>query len=149
MSRFLSIRFSSTYFVLTRLLTYGTLGLTVQNRVNNFNTEVERLPEVSYNLSNQALGSSGFFLKNTSSYVNLVKKFARPSDVNLETRRLDTQSEVSYPMKIAFLEFKPFVGGEHTFYSRTINPEGGSSNHSVRPPRRRRRRLRRRNPRSP
>lgn len=111
----------STYFVMTRLLTYGTLGLTVQSRVNRFNTEVERLPEVSYNLSNQALGNSGFFFKNTSSYVNLVKKFAAPSETNLETKRVDTQNELSYPMKIAFLEFKPYVGGQHTYYSRTIN----------------------------
>ena len=117
----------STYFVLTRLLTYGTLGLTVQNRVNRFNTEVERLPELSYNLSNQALGSSGFFFKNTSSFVNLVKKFASPSSVNLETRRLDTQNELSYPMKIAFFELKPYVGAEHTYYSRAINPEDFNS----------------------
>ncbi len=116
-----------TYFVLTRLLPYGTLGLNVQKRVNPFNTEVERLPEISYNLSNQALGNTGFFFKNTSSYVNLVKKFANPSSVNLETDRLDTQNEISYPMKIAFLEFKPYVGGQHTYYSRTINREDFNS----------------------
>ncbi|MBP6343431.1 MAG: LPS-assembly protein LptD [Candidatus Omnitrophica bacterium] len=112
-----------SYFVLTRLLTYGTLGLTIQPRVNNFNTEVERLPELTYNLSNQALGSTGLFFKNTSSYVNLTKKFATPSSINLHTDRLDTQNEISYPMKIAFFELKPFVGGQHTFYSRTINKE--------------------------
>ncbi|MBL8012912.1 MAG: LPS assembly protein LptD, partial [Candidatus Omnitrophica bacterium] len=117
----------STYFVLTRLLKYGTLGLTVQKRVNTFSTEVERLPELTYNLSTQALGSSGFFYKNTSSFVNLTKKFASPSAVNLETQRLDTQHELSYPMKIAFFEFKPYVGGEQTYYSRMINREDYNS----------------------
>lgn len=116
-----------SFFVLTRLLKYGTLGLTVQTRVNRFNTEVERLPELSYNLSNQALGTTGLFFKNTSSYVNLVKKFASPSEINLETKRVDTQNELSYPMKIAFLEFKPYVAGQQTYYSRTINREDYNS----------------------
>lgn len=116
-----------TYLTVTRALPLGTLGLVVQNRVNKFNAEVERLPELNYNLSNQAIGSTGLYLKNNSSYVNLTKKEAYPSLVNLETKRLDTQNEISYPMKVAFVEVKPFVGGESTYYSRTTNPENYNS----------------------
>jgi hypothetical protein len=112
-----------TYFSLTRVLPAGTLGFNTQFRVNRYNTEIERLPEVSYNLSNQPIGQSGFFFRNSTLYSNLVKKFAVPSEVNLETKRLDTQNEISYPTKVGFVEFRPFVGGQNTYYSRTISHE--------------------------
>src|SRR6185436_9685597 len=44
-----------------------------------------------------------------------------PSEINLATKRLDTQNEISYPTKLGFVEFRPFVGGQNTYYSRTIN----------------------------
>jgi len=116
-----------TYLSVTRALPLGTLGLNVQTRANTFNTEVERLPEVSYNLTNAQIGESGFFFKDASLYSHLVKKFANPSEVNLETNRLDTQNEISYPTKLGFVEFRPFVGGESTYYSRAINPDDNNS----------------------
>jgi LPS-assembly protein len=116
-----------TYFVMTRVLPAGTLGLNTQVRVNRFTTEVEHLPELSYNLSNQPIGESGFFFKNSTLYSNLVKKFAAPSEVNLETKRLDTQNEISYPTKLGFVEFRPFVGGQNTYYSRTVAREDYNS----------------------
>ncbi len=117
----------TTYFSLTRVLPLGVLGLNAQARVNRFNTEVERLPEVSYNLTNQPIGQTGFFYKNSTVYSNLVKKFAAPNEVNLETNRLDTQNEISYPTKLGFVEFRPFVGTQHTYYSRTVSRDDYNS----------------------
>jgi lipopolysaccharide assembly outer membrane protein LptD (OstA) len=112
-----------TYFSMTRVLPLGTLGMNVQARVNRYNTEVEHLPEVSYNLTNAQIGQSGFFYKNASLYSNLVKKFAIPTEVNLHTQRFDTQNEISYPTKVGFVEFRPFVGTQHTYYSRAVSTE--------------------------
>ena len=33
--------------------------------------------------------------------------------------RVDTDNQMSYPMKIGFIEFTPFVGGRNTYYSKT------------------------------
>jgi hypothetical protein len=117
----------ATYLSVTRALPLGTLGLNTRARVNSFNDEVEHLPEVSYNLTNQPIGQSGFFFRNSTLYSNLVKKFAAPSEVNLETRRFDTQNEISYPTKLGFVEFRPFVGGENTYYSRAISKDDYNS----------------------
>ncbi len=108
-----------TYVLLTRVFPSGTLGFRAEGRVNRFVSAVERLPEVSYSLTERALGRTGLFLRNTSAFADLVKKEASPSGVRAKTMRFDTDTTVSYPMKIGFIEVKPFVGGRETYYSRT------------------------------
>lgn len=116
----------TTYFLLTRNLPMGTLTYRVDaSRVNPALRGVERLPEVQYQLSGQRIGETNFYLKSTDTYSNLVNK---PGDVGptMKTQRLDLNNEISYPKKVAFLELRPWVGGEHTYYSRTIDPNQSS-----------------------
>lgn len=77
------------------------------------------MPELRFDLANQEILDSGFYLKNTTMYSNLVEKTAAPSEVRQKTDRTDVDTEISYPMKISFLEFNPFIGSEHTHYTRT------------------------------
>ncbi|MFT5387829.1 MAG: hypothetical protein ACI9E5_000964, partial [Candidatus Omnitrophota bacterium] len=61
------------------------------------------------------------YLKNTTTYSNLIKKSASPSSGDQKTFRIDTDSEISYPTKIGFIEFKPFVGGRFQHYSSALD----------------------------
>ncbi len=109
----------STYFLLTRNLPKGALTFNVQvNRINPILRGVERLPEIQYQLSGQQIGNTNFYLKTTDTFSNLQNM---PQNVgpDMKTMRVDTNNEISYPMKVAFIEMRPWVGGEHTYYSRT------------------------------
>ena len=114
---------ANTFFLLTRTLPSGTLSFRTDARVNRFTSAVERLPEVRYDLSNKALWGTGLYLKNRTSYSNLTRKVASPSETRQNTMRVDSDSELSYPMKVGFLEMTPFVGGRNTYYSKANDPE--------------------------
>ncbi len=112
-----------TFFLLTKNLTAGVMSFRTDKRVNRFEGLVERLPELRYDLSSQKIGETNFYARNTTVYSNLSSKQASPTEVRLETMRLDTDNELSYPMKVGIFEMRPFVGGEHTYYSKTKDPE--------------------------
>lgn len=110
-----------TYAMVTHTTPKTTTSLRVDKRVNRFQSNVvERLPEVSFSLSNTELGDTGFYFKSTNTASNLVKKDASPSDNRNRTLRLDTDNELSRPFKAAFLELRPYVGTQETYYSRTL-----------------------------
>jgi len=121
----------STYFLLTRTLPLGILSARTDVRINRFTSSVERLPEIRYDLTNTELGDSGVYFKNRTAFSSLVKKPAAPSDVKDKTLRFDTDNELSYPMKISFIDFKPFVGGRKTYYTDTKDSEKKDSLRSI------------------
>jgi len=112
-----------TFFILTKGLDQGTLSFRTDARVNRFDSTVERLPELQYDLPSYQFGESNFYFQNKSSIANLSLKDPSPSEVHRDTMRIDTDNELSYPMKVGIVEFKPFVGGRNTFYSKTKDPE--------------------------
>lgn len=111
--------FPDTFFLLTHSLPKGTMSLRSDVRVNRFVSDVERLPELRYDLNNTEINDTGFYFKNISSFVSLVKKDASPSEVRTSTKRVDSDYEVSYPEKVGIFEVKPYVGARETFYTRT------------------------------
>ena len=119
----------STYFLLTRNLSTGTLSFRTDARVNRFTSVVERLPEISYTLPNRELGDTGFYFKDTATYSNLTLKPSSPSEDAIKTMRVDSENELSYPFKVGFVEMKPYVGGRQTYYSRAKDPD---DYHSIR-----------------
>ncbi|HRZ40255.1 MAG TPA: LPS assembly protein LptD [Candidatus Omnitrophota bacterium] len=112
-----------SYVVASRAMSYGTLAARADYRVNQFVSTVERLPEVKYSLPSAEILDSGFYFKNSSSYSNLVKQEANPSDNDRRTQRVDFSNELSRPWKIGFIETRPFVGTRQTYYSRAVNPD--------------------------
>ncbi len=111
-----------TFFVLTHALPSGILSFRNDVRVNRFVGAVDRLPEIGYDVTNQQLGETGVYLRNKTTYSNLVSRDISPTELRRKTMRLDTDNELSYPMKVGFVEFRPFVGGRETYYSRTKEP---------------------------
>ncbi len=111
----------NTYFLLTRVLPKGTLSFNIDaSRVNRYARGVERLPEVRYELGDTEIGNTGFYGQTTNTLSNLTHKIANPES-HKKTLRFDTNNRISYPTKISFVEFKPYVGGQNTFYSRTAD----------------------------
>lgn len=112
----------ASFFLLTRNLNNGTVSFRTDARVNRFTSIVERLPELRYDITSQELGASGIYLRSQSSFANLSRKNASPTEVRKETMRIDSDNQLSYPFKVAFLEINPYVGGRQTYYSKTIDP---------------------------
>ncbi len=110
-----------TFFYINRALPAGNLSLRVDHRVNRFVQAIDRTPEVTYSLAGQPIGSSGFYLKTEDSISNLVNRQASPTEDRRKTLRADSNNEVSYPTHIGFVQFTPMVGGQTTYYSRTID----------------------------
>ncbi|MBI3601311.1 MAG: LPS assembly protein LptD [Candidatus Omnitrophica bacterium] len=107
----------NTYFLLTRNLPKGALSFRIDaSRVNPALQGVDHFPEIRYDLGGQQLGHTNFYLNTTDTFSNIQNQ---QPDNHMKTMRMDVNNEISYPKKIAFIEFRPFVGGEHTYYSRT------------------------------
>jgi hypothetical protein len=95
-------------------------------RVNKFNTETERLPEVRFDLKDQKLYDTPFYFKTDTSFTNLSAKTADNSSEN-DVVRFDTFNRISSPFRVAdFLSISPFIGERNTFYSKDLN--GGNEN---------------------
>ena len=109
----------NSYALITHAMPHGTLSGRADYRVNRFMSTVERLPEISYNLPNFEIFDSNIYWENKTTYSNLQRKNAGQADTAAQTTRVDFNNEFSYPMKIGFVEARPFVGGRHTYYSRT------------------------------
>jgi lipopolysaccharide assembly outer membrane protein LptD (OstA) len=107
-----------TFFLLTRVLPKGMMTLRSDIRVNRFEERINRLPEVQYTLPGTEIMDSGFYLSSESKLANLFLKKASPVDFGQKTVRFNTDNEIAYPAKIAFLEFRPFIGMENTYYDR-------------------------------
>ncbi|MCB9771406.1 MAG: LPS assembly protein LptD [Candidatus Omnitrophica bacterium] len=118
-----------TYFLLSRgFSSAGTLSLRSDVRVNRFTSAIDRLPEINYLLPGTRIFDSGFYWKNNTTYSNLAKLEPSPSVNRYETMRLTTDNQISYPFKVMrFLELRPFVGGEETFYTKTLSKEDNNT----------------------
>ena len=117
----------ATYVLLTHSTSATTSSLRFDRRVNRDQAMVERLPEASFSLSNQELGTSGFYFKSTNTASSLVYKDPAPSDNQKRTLRLDTDNDLSHPFKVAFLEVNPHVGTEQTYYWRALEMKDNNS----------------------
>ncbi|MFP4473755.1 MAG: LPS-assembly protein LptD [Candidatus Omnitrophota bacterium] len=109
-----------TYALLIRNLDYGTASARMDYRANRFESKVERLPELSYNLPSKEIFDTNVYLQNKTTFSNLFKEAPSPADTVANTRRVDADNILSYPAKVSFLDVRPFVGTEHTYYSRTL-----------------------------
>lgn len=113
----------STYFLLTRTLPVGLLTFRIDHRVNRFEAAVDRTPEINYTVASLPLGESGFYLQSTNTFSNLVARQPSPTEDRRKTMRFDTDNEISYPTRISFVQFTPWVGGHETYYSRSNDPD--------------------------
>ncbi len=113
-----------------------TASLQLNDRLNDFYDNVNRLPEGRLDVNRQELGDSGLYYESHSSGGELQRVFPRGDtnflsnlgisgvQSNYNAFRFDTAHAVFYPTRnFGFLTFTPSVGYEGTFYSQTYNTE--------------------------
>jgi lipopolysaccharide assembly outer membrane protein LptD (OstA) len=114
-----------TYALFHHAFNYSSLDLLLQMRTNHwFNDQVEKKPEINYNLPSLQLGESPFYFDDSSQLGTYNKKGDAMGN-DLTYTRLDTTNRVSLPMKIGFVQFKPFVSSRQTFYDQGANGQAG------------------------
>ena len=113
-----------SYALFHHAFNYSSLDLLLQMRTNHWFDQIEKKPEINYNLPSLQLGESPLYFENISQLGNYNKKGTTLGD-DLTVTRLDTTNKVSLPMKIAFIQFKPFVSSRQTFYDKGANDQNG------------------------
>ncbi len=99
---------------------YSSIDILAQKRVNHWFNQLEKLPEIKYTLPSAEIGETGFYFDNSSVLTNFNKKAATApvSPEEVKVTRLDTSSKLSYPTKLFFLEFTPFLKDRQVFYDK-------------------------------
>jgi len=95
----------------------------VNKRLNDFYTNVDRVPELRLDLPRQKFYESDFYYESRNSMSLLEKVYPDGSGTNdLDAYRFDTDHLFSYPIRtMGFLNFIPRAGYRGTFYSRTVD----------------------------
>lgn len=122
-----------SYALLHHAFNYSSLDLLLQMRTNHWFDQIEKKPEINYNLPSLQLGESPLYFENASQLGTYNKKKVWNSDSssaaydkdNVTITRLDTTNAFSLPTKIAFIQFKPFVKSRQTFYDQGANDQSG------------------------
>lgn len=101
-------------------------GLLARMRLNDFYTQVERLPEAWYNLNSMELWQTGVYIENRSTFSYLNREFderiweGKGIDPAYDVLRADTEFLLTRPMKLmGFLSIVPRVGYRGTYYDKT------------------------------
>lgn len=112
-----------SYVLIHNASSYANTDIIVQKRTNRWYSQLEKLPEVTFTLPSMGIGDTGFYFENTTQAAQFNDKNAVPSpaedDVNVT--RIDMNNQLSLPVKIAFVNFKPFVDLRETYYNTDIN----------------------------
>lgn len=115
-----------SYALLHHAFDYSSLDLLLQIRTNKWFNQVEKKPEINYNLPSLQLGESPFYFENVSQLGTYNVKGAEGTiGKDLTSTRLDTKNTFSLPTKIGFIQFKPFVSSRQTFYDKGANGQSG------------------------
>ncbi len=124
-----------SYALFHHAFDYSSIDIILQTRTNHWFNQIEKKPEVNYNLPSLQLGETPFYFENISQLGNYNKKKVATSDPsaatysqdrdNVTVTRFDTKNTFSLPTKIAFVQFKPFVSSRQTFYDKGANDQTG------------------------
>ena len=116
-----------SYALFHHAFDYSSLDILLQKRTNHWFDQLNKLPEINYALPSLQLGESPLYFENVSQFGVYDKKATTAPVTNddVTVTRLDTTSRVSLPMRIGFVQFKPFVSSRQTFYDKGANGQTG------------------------
>ncbi|MDD5595267.1 MAG: hypothetical protein PHY94_03370 [Candidatus Omnitrophica bacterium] len=105
-----------SYVLMHHAFAYSNIDVLLQPRVNTWFSQEVKMPEIKYNMPSLQFGNLLFYLSDATSFVSLKQKFASPADNNDKAvNSFSTNHRLSRPVKIAFLNFNPFVGSQQNF----------------------------------
>ncbi|PIQ90658.1 MAG: hypothetical protein COV71_03325 [Candidatus Omnitrophica bacterium CG11_big_fil_rev_8_21_14_0_20_41_12] len=117
-----------SYALFHHAFNYSSLDILLQMRTNHWFNQIEKLPELNYSLPSLQLWETPFYFENITQLGNYNKKGSMmpvPTNDDVTVARLDTKNTISQPMKIAFIQFRPFVSSRQTFYDKGANDQTG------------------------
>ncbi|MFA4993414.1 MAG: hypothetical protein WC571_05550 [Candidatus Omnitrophota bacterium] len=121
-----------SYALFHHAFNYSSLDVLLQMRTNKWFDQIEKKPEINYNLPSLQLGETPFYFENSTQFgvYNKREDITTPSHpiptyTEANVTRLDTTNKFSFPTKISFIQFKPFVSSRQTFYNRGANGQAG------------------------
>jgi len=99
---------------------YSSIDILAQKRVNHWFDQLDRLPEITYTLPSVQVGATPLYFENSTVFASLNKKASMYPETaeELSMNRLDIINKVSLPMKVAFLDFTPFVKDRQVIYDK-------------------------------
>lgn len=113
-----------SYALFHHAFNYSSVDVLLQMRTNHWFDQIEKKPEINYNLPSLQLGESPLYFESISQ-LGTYNKRGDALGNDLTDTRLDTTNTFSLPTKVAFIQFKPFVKSRQTFYDKGANGENG------------------------
>ncbi|MCX5707062.1 MAG: hypothetical protein NTW13_05360, partial [Candidatus Omnitrophica bacterium] len=112
-----------SYALFHHSFVYSSIDVLLQDRVNHWYDQLSKIPEVKYTLPSLKLGDTPLYFENNSVFTSFNKKAitAPTSPDDLTVSRLDTINKLSMPMKVAFLNFSPFVQNREIAYDKSAD----------------------------
>ncbi|MBU2044966.1 MAG: hypothetical protein KJ619_07065 [Candidatus Omnitrophica bacterium] len=106
-----------SYILLRQPLSYSSLSLLAQKRVNRYETMSEYLPQLDYNFFSQQLGDSKFYFGFNEILGNLTKKTAN-SDLDDDAFRFYSKKTLNYSDQLKWLSIGPWAALTSVYYSK-------------------------------
>ncbi len=114
-----------SYSLLSHSFSQSSANVVVQKRINPWYDapQVEKLPEVNYNLPDFQLGELPLYFAHTSQAATYSLKHKVPAapDADYGESRFDTFNKLSLPMKASFIDLVPFAATRETYYDKDAN----------------------------
>lgn len=117
-----------SYALFHHAFNYSSLDILLQKRTNHWFDQLDKLPEINYNLPSLQLGETPLYFENASQFGVYNKKGSMMTPAlndDVTVTRLDTTNRVSLPLRLGFIQFKPFVASQQTFYDKGANGQSG------------------------
>ncbi|MBI5873249.1 MAG: LPS-assembly protein LptD [Candidatus Omnitrophica bacterium] len=111
-----------SFFLYSHVYENATLSFLGQPRVNDFESVVEKVPELKLETVNQKIGSAPLYYKSTTSMAHLMNTPAG-SSVTADISRADTSNQLTYLFRFFSVDFSPFVGHRDTFYTHGLDSD--------------------------
>ncbi|MBN3038317.1 MAG: LPS-assembly protein LptD [Candidatus Omnitrophica bacterium] len=107
-----------SYISVIRSKSDYTLSFLGKRRFNKIFTRTEYQPEVELSVPGLRIKDSQYYWKTDTSFANISRKLAHPSNIDDDTVRFDTYNEFKRISKVGFLHITPYVGSRETYYSK-------------------------------
>lgn len=112
-----------SYALFHHSFSYSSIDILAQKRVNKWFDQLDKLPEIRYVLPNIKLGNTPLYFENNTVFTSFNKKSSMSpvTTDDLSMTRLDIINKISLPMKLAFIEFAPFLKDRQVIYDKGAN----------------------------
>ena len=111
-----------SFFLYSRAFPQATVSLLGEPRVNDWQSVLQKTPELKLETINLKMFDSPLYYKDTTT-VSVLSNTVANSSATSDVTRSDNSQQISYPFRFMDLDVNPFVGHRDTYYSRGIDPD--------------------------